>query len=285
MRDEGLITLADAAGFRTLAGGCRPATEEELAKIPVFEHPVFTAADAPIAPESADFRDEYNAKFEDYDQGGSGICTGEARAGAKGWCGYKVMGGPPLKYSGWFGYFAHTRDRTFRNGDSVGQSIASDAVDGCCLDEFFPEAQCLANFHGGNEYTDDQLPQLAAYADAAKRKTLRFSRILSDFTEASVNQAKLLIAAGFPVGFGVGNHAMFFFAYKQTVFYAKDSERPNMDLGYGRGIRAFLQDAVQFSVFDKCVLQATQIDGGVIPITKADALAKAQVARNYIMEQ
>jgi hypothetical protein len=80
-----------------------------------------------------------------------------------------------------------------------------------------------------------------------------------------VDQVDVLLAAGHPVVFSMGNHCMCLLSRSADgwVYYAKDSERGNMDLGYGRGVRGFTRDALAYA-YDLATVLLVDVSAGTV---------------------
>lgn len=273
------IDVAEAKVFRTKHGGCRPERPDKLHK----DHPLYDPTPPTVvvpdhvqggfvavgtAPADADYRAEYLGHFVPENQGGTGICTAEAALVAHQWVRYKVLKASAIRLSAGFIYYTNTHDATFRQGSGVSSAIATGISYGACLGSFYSQDYLLQQFNlsPGATFRPDQLPQPPAYADGLTRKTLQWTRIA--YSKPDMNLIKLRLAAGYPVAFGIGNHAMCLIGYASNgyPYFAMDSESADTDNGYGKGIRGFFEDALYQNGYDFTTIDMVDVSGQAAPM-------------------
>lgn len=255
-----------------LGGGCRPATAEELALAPQFEGSALQASLAATAPNTTTWLADYEARFKGKEQDGAGPCTCFATAGAGQWAHYKT-GGPAIDLSGTFVY-AQRPNFPVDAGWYVSGAMDEAARSGICTDALWTD-----NLGKSAEEVQQHItakPPPAAYADALNRRVLDWASIPLNF-----DNFKACIAAGYPITFGVGAHAMFFIDYRNgddinTIQFTAVNSHLRAD-GHSETV-GFTWPQMQ-SCFDFCVLRSINKSGSTPPPGNQMALDEIDAAR------
>ena len=236
-------------------GGVRRPTLGEVARAPKFDRSrlIQSLPSLPPPPQSSpDWCATFAQNFILNEQGRSGPCTAATAASAISSCGLNINKGPALNYS-W--PFSHVTARNgaldVANGNSLEGPIRSAQEIGVCLDSFDPQAVALANIDSGLL----PVPTAAAYADALKRKVLAYSYLpMGGIGARDPTVLMQVLNAGYPVPFGIGDHAMCLLSYTDQYWFW-------MVNSYPAGFRCINLTTLMAEMWDAIVVESVEIEG------------------------
>lgn len=158
-----------------------------------------------------------------------------------------------------FSYYTTTGDASFSIGSWLSAALPRWQSIGNCTNALYSQEWVISHWQGGGDYPAEFLPQPPAYADAPKCKIVRWSQVC--WTNPDINQLKLLLNAGYSIGFQIGNHEITIDMYDGWWFFGFDSEMVVDQTGKGIGVRAFGTDLVQRG-FGFCIVEEVDVTGG-----------------------
>lgn len=270
------MAIVIGPGFTTLEGGCRRTPDAERGRHPMFHgtalHQSLTAA-AQSPDNSPDSVAEYLTKFFQWDQQGSGECTGFMASSLTQWARYKTGAGvqqlwPPYNY--WWSRYPYN---ALDNGSFIPNALEAAKVHG--IRSYISDAQLL---YALSNWTVP--PTAADEADAALYRGLDYYVLAWDGSLLDEELLRLALNAQHGVGCGAGNHAFTLYAYRgprgSAIYRGINS--------HGVDGHVDIASADLHTLFDICVTDSGTVALPPPPTNIETALAELQAARDLLTQ-